>query len=232
MKTQFWLLLSLLTASAIFSKLIDVNDEYTLSPYKILEKFILIPKEDKLQNNGVFGELRIKLHHNIRNATLWIVGFDGSVDEIEEVLSEPNCYKLIDKAAFSEHTQHHTSPSGSGTFLYEDRFRIRNEKYYESREGNIYTNYSLSEYYFTYWVILNCFHPIYSCSNLDGNICQNAPEYTVGPLHYAMNARWTNGEGGIGKELSFDEIGFPEVGTTIQMFLDSIHLYPCPYNCA
>ena len=65
----------------------------------------------------------------------------------------------------------------------------------------------------TYWIILNCFHPTLSCLNLDAEgVCQDIPpEYTVGPLNYAMTIHWTNGEGGLNKELSFDEIGFPEV---------------------
>ena len=88
MKTlQLLVLLFLVAISVTSSKVYDVKNEYTLSPYNILEKFILIPKQYKLQNDGYFGEVQVTLRHNVRNASLWILGLGASLEEIAEAVA-------------------------------------------------------------------------------------------------------------------------------------------------
>ena len=220
MQTLLLLLPVFLSAATIASsKFIEAHTKDVIDPYVLLEKFILLPKQDKLRNEGRFGKAKITLKHNVQNATLWILGIDSPIDEIDEYTKQPLCSKLIDKASFAVSTARYLDSYRSNTntdkdsdvFRYKEKFKIVNDK--------SYTNDTNIKYNMTYWLILNCFHPTHSCvtfeeRNLNGrmyDVCADSPEYTVGPLHYNLKAHWTNAVGGIEKELSFDEIGFPEV---------------------
>jgi hypothetical protein len=178
--------------------------------FEVLKKFVLISEEEAGLNEGRVGEVDITVKYNNMNGTLWILGLEMPLAKIREEANKGSCSNLIDKATtFRSHTSLQNAstinPAVGKEYKFTEDFTFR----------KVNGTYAL-----TYWVILNCYHPLLSMSeNFSYTYDAEEGSYFSGPLHYKIEAHFVNAVGGLDREMSYDEIGFPQV-----LFFSPLHL--------
>ena len=177
-----------------------IDDEHSsIRMSKILTRFTLIPMSRAQQNDGNYGTVDIRIDHNVRNGSLWILALDKSREEIEDLSSASHCSRLIRNAAIRGSSAVNFSapnvPLNSDGWHYHDSFHfVLNDGGYQPM----------------YWMIINCNFYITSYTAFIPNGLFSS-DFTSGPLHYRISATFENASGGLKKHMSFEEIGMLEV---------------------